>query len=491
MSAGGGDGGGALAPRRLRGHKASASCCIASRVNPGVVFTAGEDGCVFLFDLRSKNANHVMELGTEPISSLCFKQGYENIIFVSMGSEVRSYDVRLVNPSNPLLRFNYNKDEINQVACNSKSAFLATADDSGDVKIIDIGQKCIFKTLRAGHSTHRLKDFGCNCILQSILFQNLCNFTIQLRYAAVRNFFLGNLGKVLVEVVAIKDPGIVTGGLDSKLILWDFSKARPFHTIDFGSLEENQQSGAQCCNPAFVHALAVPEIDMYEKVGKICTVARGDGVVSVINFDLELASLKKKSGHKPQKGFSEGSSSTDVENKKQSGRNRLHLDYSMGGHSAAASCVTFSSFGDKGKLIISGGNDKTVKMWDWCKYFEDAHTSEDRIMPYNINLPKKVNWLCTVPTDSDNLVICDTSKVVKRLTSLHADLVHWKYQLVPDADALPEAHIMDQELNLCFCMSSKCKCNWLEPSNWALPLQINNGFQNLVKLLLGDGIIHR
>lgn len=71
-----------------------------------------------------------------------------------------------------------------KVVCNGKSSFLASADDSGDVKvhsivvfdtyrlhkheflwdfsrfdkfartqIIDIGQKCLYKTLRAGHTS--------------------------------------------------------------------------------------------------------------------------------------------------------------------------------------------------------------------------------------------------------------------------------------------------------------------------------------------------
>ncbi|KAJ6367881.1 hypothetical protein OIU78_000450 [Salix suchowensis] len=41
-------------------------------------------------------------------------------------------------------------------------------------------------------------------------------------------------------------------------------------------------------------------------------------------------------------------------------RNRLHLDYSVDGKVAAVACVTFSIFGMKGKLIISGGNDKLI-----------------------------------------------------------------------------------------------------------------------------------
>lgn len=54
--------------------------------------------------------------------------------------------------------YNYNKDEINQIAFHSKSPFLAAADDTGDVKIIDIQQRCMFKTLRAGHKSMQCSD---------------------------------------------------------------------------------------------------------------------------------------------------------------------------------------------------------------------------------------------------------------------------------------------------------------------------------------------
>ena len=109
---------------------------------------------------------------------------------------------------------------------------------------------------------------------------------------------------------------------------------------------ENSSSAGQCLNPAFVHAIAVPEVDMLEKSGKICVVARGDGVVDVINIESELAAAQSKTSSKPQRGSkskskskSKGSVSTVAETLNQNGRRRLHLDYSLGGHTASVSCV--------------------------------------------------------------------------------------------------------------------------------------------------------
>ncbi|PSS04852.1 WD repeat-containing protein [Actinidia chinensis var. chinensis] len=367
-------------PRRLRGHKATATCCIASRDRPGLVATSGEDGCVCWFDMRCKDVLFVMHVGDSPISSLCFKPGNEDIIYVSSGSEVKAFDVHSAASWKILESYNYNKEEINQITCNSRSCFLAAADDGGDVKIIDIRQQCLYKTLRAGHTS-------------------ICSS---------------------VQFLPWRPWEVITAGLDSKLVMWDFSKGRPYKIVDFSVPDtDGGGSAGQCLNPAFVHSIAVPEVDIVDKVGKVCVVARGDGVVEVIDIESELAAIKSKSSSKPgktsQSRAKHSALSSDTEN--QNGRKKLCLDYSLGGHTAAASCVAFSMFGEKGKYIISGGNDKSVKVWDWSRYSNAGETSTNRdLIHLNINLSKKVNWLCSTPADSENLIVCDTSKVVKVYT---------------------------------------------------------------------------
>ncbi|KAF3500517.1 hypothetical protein F2Q69_00041630 [Brassica cretica] len=345
-------------PRKLRGHKATATCCISSRDRPGLVVTSGEDGCVCWFDLRCKDVQFTIDVGTEPVSSLCFKTGNEDILYASHGNEIKSFDVHMLSAGSwkPLESYSYNKDEVNQVVCNGRSSFLASADDSGDVKIIDVGQKCLYKTLRAGHTS-------------------ICSS---------------------VQFIPWRPWEVITGGLDAKLVLWDFSKGRSQKIIDFSS-----DNSGQCLNPAFVHSIAVPEMDMVGKLDKICAVAKGDGIVDLINIESELS----------RKGASKGGGSSS--SSRNNVAKRVCLDYSVGGHKAAVSCVAFSQFQEKGRFLISGGNDKTVKIWDCVRCLDSDNNDNRDLLHLTIDLSKKVNWLCTNQSDSENLVVCDTTRVVK------------------------------------------------------------------------------
>uniref|UniRef100_A0A0E0FIA3 Uncharacterized protein n=1 Tax=Oryza nivara TaxID=4536 RepID=A0A0E0FIA3_ORYNI len=273
-------------PRRLRGHKKGAvTCCVASSSRPGVVASSGEDGCLCWFDLRTKDVLFTMEATNQPISSMCFKAGNEDLVYASAGNEILSFDVRMI-------------------AVSSKG-FLAAADDSGDVK--------------------------------------------------------------------------------------------------------NGSSGGQCFNPPFVHSIAVSEEGILGGSYKVCAVARGDGAVDVVDLEYELAPAKSK-GLPRMADLSLSSKRTDIGDGcgSQSQGKRIHLDYTVGGHTSSVSCVTFSAFGEKGKFLVSGGNDSSIKLWDWSKGFSSETNSSAELV-----LDIKVNWLCTTPTDSDNLILCDTSKVVK------------------------------------------------------------------------------
>lgn len=48
-------------------------------------------------------------------------------------------------------------------------------------------------------------------------------------------------------------------------------------------------------------------------------------------------------------------------------------------------------FGERGKSIVSGGNDKTVKVWDCSRHLDgEQPSSSDDLLRLKINLGKKV-----------------------------------------------------------------------------------------------------
>lgn len=305
-------------------------------------------------------------------------------MYASSGAQISCFDVRTASSTwKPLETYNYNKDEINQIAFSPNSYFLAAADDSGDVKIIDTRQQCLYKTLRAVHTS-------------------ICSS---------------------VQFLSWKPWSAVTGGLDSKLAMWDFSKGRAYKVVDYGMPQMDGEGSSsnigQCFNPAFVHSVAVPEMDTVAGLNKVCAVARGDGVVDVIEVESEPVPMSKPSTLQKKSQLRSKDSkkqASDGHTNCQSLGKRMQLDYAHGGHTAAVSCVSFSLFGERGRFLISGGNDALVKLWDWSKHFQNTEPCSNNAILSNINVNKKVNWLCTTPSDSENLIVCDTSKVLKAYT---------------------------------------------------------------------------
>jgi len=55
-------------------------------------------------------------------------------------------------------------------------------------------------------------------------------------------------------------------------------------------------------------------------------------------------------------------------------------------------CSSFSLFGERGRFLISGGNDASVKLWDWSKHFQNIETSSNKDdIVSNIDVNKKVS----------------------------------------------------------------------------------------------------
>ncbi|KAG0607602.1 hypothetical protein M758_8G041800 [Ceratodon purpureus] len=375
-----------LPVRRLRGHTDSVLCCASRPDSPHVVASSSEDGSVCIFDIRTAMCCHRLQyFGGQAVVSVLPAPGSEHVLYAAAGSTVYCLDVRQGPTGSPLQTYSFNVEEINQVALNFKGTYLAAADDSGAVKVIDTRTHKVFKTLQGAHS-------------------NICSS---------------------VQFHSRRPWEVVTGGLDSKIVKWDFNRGRPLQVVDLAAAAVTCSEGVGgFCNPPFVHALASIEGDVPGEAGKLLAVARGDGAIDVFDSSLESSSPKQSS--QPAVSKRRASTSKDVkrlDDKKNPsqmdalvpGRKR-HLHLGIGGHGSIVNHVTFARFGQRGQFLVSGGNDTFIKVWDWA--LEDnpssdiAATSSQNPLVMNLKHKRKVNWLSTTSSEVENLVVADTSKVL-------------------------------------------------------------------------------
>lgn len=138
-----------------------------------------------------------------------------DLFYVACGVKIYGYDLR--NLSSYASSYHFNEDEINEITLNEKENFLAAADDSNNIKVINLTDSKVFKTLRK-HT-------------------NICS---AVRFRPHRPWEL------------------LSGGYDSKLIQWDFGKSRAYCIMDMQEMGcFPDELDCYLVNPPFVHSIAV------------------------------------------------------------------------------------------------------------------------------------------------------------------------------------------------------------------------------------------
>ena len=147
------------------------------------------------------------------MASVCAHPGDEAGAFAAAGRAVLQLDLRrqLGGGEAVLRTFQHNTEEVNSVAASAAgSGWVAAADDAGEVVVMGLappaaGQPPACKTLRRGHT-------------------NICS---------------------AVAFRAHRPWELLSGGLDSAVVRWDFSRLRPLHTWNLAGEAAGGQ-GAQC-----------------------------------------------------------------------------------------------------------------------------------------------------------------------------------------------------------------------------------------------------
>ncbi|XP_060028189.1 WD repeat-containing protein 53 isoform X2 [Erinaceus europaeus] len=205
-----------MAAKWTGGHSTPVLCLHASR--EGLVASGAEGGDLRLWTEAGTPLGHTRFQGTADVTSVLFSASCPARLYASHGETISLLDVRSLK--GPLDHFHVNEEEINCLSLNDTESLLAAADDSGTVKILDLENKKVSRSLRR-HSN----------ICSSVAFRPQ------------------------------RPQSLVSCGLDMQVMLWNLQKARPLWITNLQEDEaegpESPQSPGQLLNPPLAHSVSV------------------------------------------------------------------------------------------------------------------------------------------------------------------------------------------------------------------------------------------
>ena len=278
------------------GHTVSILCVEPG--HDGMIVTGAEEGELTVWDSQGAVLHKKQFDGIGDVTSVCASKQNTNLIYVSCGVTIFCIDLREFQ--NPVREIKVNEEEINQIKLNESENYLAACDDSGMIKLINVFDWKVYKTLRK-HTN----------IASSVIFRPKRTWDL------------------------------LSAGFDCQLIQWDFSKSRPYCTIDmndFGETRDNVTS--YLVSPPFIHSMD-------------------------INSDGSLVACATENGH--VKLF-------------QSNKRNLAFNCNLTGHTASVSQVHFPKFEGGEHILLSAANDSRVFIWNTKdvrvgKLLENGHAS--------------------------------------------------------------------------------------------------------------------
>ncbi|NXV00255.1 WDR53 protein, partial [Cettia cetti] len=225
------------------GHSSPVLCLNVSA--EGLVASGAERGELALWDGGGSPVAQLRLPEAEDVTSVLFSARRPSTLYASHGETISVLDVRCLQE--PPQRFHVNEEEINCLSLNDTDGFLAAADDSGAIKVVDLESKKVSRSLR--HSN----------ICSSVAFRPQ------------------------------RPQSLVSCGLDMQVMLWNLQKARPLWTMNLQECEgeESPQSAGQFFNPPLAHSLSVASC------GNIFSCGAQDGKIRIfrvtgVRFEHEL-----------------------------------------------------------------------------------------------------------------------------------------------------------------------------------------------------------
>ena len=331
------------------GHTSSVLCVDVSTTNQ--MATGGENGELCVWS-SSQNLLHKFVREEQDCTCVLFSKKNPSMLFASFRDEILAFDTD-GDMQSPVKSLCSNQDEINQIQMDGNEELLAACDDSGEIKVFSVVDWKVLKTLRHKHT-------------------NICS-SVHFRPSHQWQLF--------------------SGGLDCKLIHWDFSKLKALNQLNMQELQSTSaDASGYMLNPPLIHHIDV------SPNGKFLACALENGQIEV--FDTS--------------------------------RRHIREVFSLFAHEQGASQVHFLD----DSFLVSGGNDQCIVLWDISKAGEFEEHEGDSVTnghssPLEIrnsllsqlckvsSIPHshKVNWLKPFVQNGQSLVaVADQTNVIKILT---------------------------------------------------------------------------
>ncbi|KAG9463182.1 hypothetical protein GDO78_022243 [Eleutherodactylus coqui] len=111
-----------------------------------VIASGAESGELTIWSEQGTPIGRLHLKGDDDVTGVAFSPVSFCKLYVSHGETVTMLDARALGE--PLETFTVNKEEINCISVNDTDSLLATADDSGAVKVLDLQSKKVCRTLQ-------------------------------------------------------------------------------------------------------------------------------------------------------------------------------------------------------------------------------------------------------------------------------------------------------------------------------------------------------
>ena len=145
----------------------------------------------------------------------------------------------------------------------------------------------------------------------------------------------------------------MSGGLDCELIRWDPQRLK---VVAKWTMPSVTASGPEAINPPMIHSLDTTLLD--ETKQEVVAIARGDGCIAL--YDADVGGAESSPSQKKSK-----QQSSTMKSRPSGTQGLLWMameDDSC--HSAASNAVAFTRV-ENSTLLLSGGNDARLLLWDW------------------------------------------------------------------------------------------------------------------------------